>query len=90
MLLLLLAYLGGALTIVSPCSLPELPFVFARADRAFVRSGLPSARRALVDRRAASVRAVVLVIRQTGPIRERTFEIRFLDPGVHAYAFTFG
>jgi hypothetical protein len=44
----------------------------------------------LVDCRAASVRAVVLVIRQTGPIRERTFEIRFLDPGVHAYAFTFG
>ena len=43
MLLLLLAYLGGALTIVSPCILPELPFVFARADRPFVRSGLPRA-----------------------------------------------
>jgi len=24
------------------------------------------------------------------PDRRRTFEIRFLDPGVHAYAFTFG
>jgi hypothetical protein len=55
-----------------------------------VRSDLPSGRRALVDRRAASVRAVVLVIRQAGSIRERAFEIRFLDPGVHAYAFTFG
>ena len=37
----LLAYLGGALTIVSPCILPVLPFVFARADRSFARGGLP-------------------------------------------------
>ena len=41
MILLLLAYLGGVLTIVSPCILPVLPFVFARADRPFARSGLP-------------------------------------------------
>ena len=41
MLLILLAYAGGALTILSPCILPVLPFVFARADRPFVRSGLP-------------------------------------------------
>jgi len=41
MLLLLLAYLGGILTILSPCILPVLPFVFARADRSFVRSTLP-------------------------------------------------
>lgn len=41
MLLFLLAYLGGALTIISPCILPVLPFVFARADKPFVRSGLP-------------------------------------------------
>lgn len=41
MLLALLAYLGGALTILSPCILPVLPFVFARADQPFVRSGLP-------------------------------------------------
>lgn len=41
MLLLVLAYLGGVLTIVSPCILPVLPFVFARADRPFARSGLP-------------------------------------------------
>lgn len=41
MILLLLSYLGGAFTIVSPCILPVLPFVFARADKPFVRSGLP-------------------------------------------------
>ncbi|GAB3784118.1 cytochrome c biogenesis protein DipZ [Dyella agri] len=41
MLLLILAYLGGVLTILSPCILPVLPFVFARADRPFLKSGLP-------------------------------------------------
>jgi len=41
MALFLLAYLGGVLTILSPCILPVLPFVFSRADRPFVRSGLP-------------------------------------------------
>lgn len=30
------------------------------------------------------------LIRQHGPITDHTFEIRFLDPGVQAYAFTFG
>jgi thiol-disulfide isomerase/thioredoxin len=30
------------------------------------------------------------LLRQPGPITERTFEVTFLDPGVHAYAFTFG
>ena len=30
------------------------------------------------------------LIRQPGPIAERTFQISFLDPGVQAYAFTFG
>ena len=41
MTLFLLAYVGGVLTIVSPCILPVLPFVFARADRPFARNGLP-------------------------------------------------
>ena len=41
MLFILLAYLGGILTILSPCILPVLPFVFARADRSFLRSTLP-------------------------------------------------
>jgi cytochrome c biogenesis protein CcdA/thiol-disulfide isomerase/thioredoxin len=41
MLLFVVAYLGGVLTILSPCILPVLPFVFARADQPFVKSGLP-------------------------------------------------
>ena len=41
MFLFLLAYLGGVLTIVSPCILPVIPFVLARADRPFLRNGLP-------------------------------------------------
>jgi cytochrome c biogenesis protein CcdA/thiol-disulfide isomerase/thioredoxin len=39
--LLILAFLGGILTIISPCILPVLPFVFAKADQPFRRSGLP-------------------------------------------------
>lgn len=40
-MLVLLAYLGGVLTLLSPCILPVLPFVFARAGRPFLRSTLP-------------------------------------------------
>ena len=39
--LLFLAYLGGILTVLSPCILPVLPFVFARSDQPFRKSGLP-------------------------------------------------
>jgi cytochrome c biogenesis protein CcdA len=41
MTLFVLAYLGGVLTIISPCILPVLPFVFARSDKPFISSGLP-------------------------------------------------
>ena len=41
MTLLVLAYFGGILTILSPCVLPVLPFVFARAGRPFASSVLP-------------------------------------------------
>jgi cytochrome c biogenesis protein CcdA len=41
MFLILAAYLGGVLTILSPRILPVLPFVFARSDQPFTRSGLP-------------------------------------------------
>src|SRR5277367_5028151 len=41
MILLILAFLGGILTIISPCILPVLPFVFAKADQPFRKSGLP-------------------------------------------------
>src|ERR1700689_2893789 len=41
MLLFGVAFIGGLLTIVSPCILPVLPFVFAKADQPFRKSGLP-------------------------------------------------
>jgi len=41
MLIYLLAFIGGVLTILSPCILPVLPFVFSRADQPFRRSALP-------------------------------------------------
>ena len=41
MLLLLLAFAGGVLTIASPCILPVLPFVFLGAGQSFARRGLP-------------------------------------------------
>ena len=41
MILFALAFLGGALTIASPCILPVLPFVFASAGQSFLRRGLP-------------------------------------------------
>jgi thiol-disulfide isomerase/thioredoxin len=33
---------------------------------------------------------VYQLVRQPGPITDRTFEITFLDPGAQAYSFTFG
>src|SRR5262245_30562170 len=41
MLLAFLAFLGGVLTILSPCVLPVLPFAFARSDQPFARTTLP-------------------------------------------------
>jgi cytochrome c biogenesis protein CcdA/thiol-disulfide isomerase/thioredoxin len=41
MALIFLVFLGGMLTILSPCILPVLPFVFARAEQPFLKSGLP-------------------------------------------------
>ncbi len=41
MILFVVSYLGGVLTILSPCILPVLPFVFARADQPFIKSALP-------------------------------------------------
>jgi len=36
------------------------------------------------------VQRLYQLVRQDGTVADRTFEIRFLDPGVQAYAFTFG
>lgn len=41
MIIGLLVFLAGVLTILSPCVLPVLPFVFARAERSFIKNGLP-------------------------------------------------
>jgi cytochrome c biogenesis protein CcdA/thiol-disulfide isomerase/thioredoxin len=41
MLVIILVFLGGVLTILSPCILPVLPFVFARSEQRFLTSGLP-------------------------------------------------
>jgi hypothetical protein len=54
------------------------PAVDARGDDAPVEGGI------VRDRRTYQL------IRQTGPITDRLFEIEFLDSGVEAYCFTFG
>src|SRR5678809_351722 len=59
MLLFLLAYLGGVLTIVSPCILPVLPFVFARADRGERRDECEGHRHSAEQRQGASSEAAV-------------------------------
>jgi cytochrome c biogenesis protein CcdA/thiol-disulfide isomerase/thioredoxin len=41
LILACIVFLAGVLTIVSPCILPVLPFVFTRADRKFSTNGLP-------------------------------------------------
>jgi cytochrome c biogenesis protein CcdA/thiol-disulfide isomerase/thioredoxin len=41
MSLVILAYLAGVLTILSPCILPVVPFILARANQTFHRNGLP-------------------------------------------------
>lgn len=41
MILLILTYLAGVLTILSPCILPVLPFVFSRAQGSFLKNGVP-------------------------------------------------
>jgi cytochrome c biogenesis protein CcdA len=41
MTMLLLAFLGGVLTILSPCILPVVPLVFARTGRGFARETGP-------------------------------------------------
>ncbi len=41
MILALIVFSAGVLTILSPCILPVLPFIFTRADRKFSTNGLP-------------------------------------------------
>lgn len=39
--LYVVVFAGGVLTILSPCILPVLPFVFARVERPLLRETLP-------------------------------------------------
>ncbi|MCX5543898.1 redoxin family protein [Paraburkholderia sp. CNPSo 3076] len=41
MLLIVIAFVGGAFTVLSPCILPVVPFVFARSDEPFLTGRLP-------------------------------------------------
>jgi thiol-disulfide isomerase/thioredoxin len=38
----------------------------------------------------ADAQRLYQLVRQPGPVRDRTFEIEFLDPGAEAFVFTFG
>jgi cytochrome c biogenesis protein CcdA len=40
MTLFILVYLSGVVTVATPCAIPTLPFVLARADELFWRGGL--------------------------------------------------
>lgn len=103
MLICLLAFVGGLLTILCPCALPALPLVFARVDQPFRSSGLPllsgMALTFAVVATAAAHGSHRVLFKATGsinssvrkvPLKIRAFEIEFLDPGVQAFAFTFG
>ena len=72
MILFVLSYVGGVLTILSPCILPVLPFVFARADQPFLKSGLPML---LGMRRGAGFRA--------GDVAHRAGAVSPPAPGKH-------
>ena len=37
-----------------------------------------------------TVQRLYQLVRQSGPVRDRIFRIELLDPGVEAFAFTFG
>ena len=81
MLLFLLAYFGGILTILSPFRV--------------TLDGKPPGADHGVDTDANGNGTVTedrlyQLIRQQGPVRDRTFHIEFLTPGVQAYSFTFG
>ncbi len=39
---------------------------------------------------AVSEQRLYQLVRLSGPVTDHTFEIQFLDPGIEAYAFTFG
>jgi hypothetical protein len=75
MLIYLLAFVGGVLTILSPGTAPGEGH---GSDTDANGTGAVQGHR------------LYQLIRQKGAVEDRTFEIEFLDPGVQAFAFTFG
>ena len=66
-------------------SIPFRVFLDGQAAQAFTGpTSTPTAAGSSHDQRTYQL------IRQSGPIADRTFEIEFLDPGAEAYCFTFG
>ena len=76
-----------------------IPMPHSEGERPGVHHfGFSVASRAEVDALAHAARAdgilregrMYQIVRQHGPVRERTVEITFREPGAEAYAFTFG
>ena len=67
------------------------PVALHRAPRRRAARRRPRARRRRVRRgHAVDEPRMYQLVRQRGPVRQRTFEITFDGPGVRAYVFTFG
>jgi cytochrome c biogenesis protein CcdA len=76
MILFLLSYLAGVLTIVSPCILPVLPFVFARAERPFIRNGFPLLVGMAVTFAGVATLAALRRARRSWPVGQRSLGSR--------------
>ena len=86
MILFLLAYLGGVLTIVSPCILPVRFRILLDGKPPGASHGLD------VDAQGngtVTTQRLYQLVRQPSAKSDRTFQIEFLDPGV-PFTFTFG
>jgi Thioredoxin like C-terminal domain len=86
-LLILLAYLGGVLTVLSPCILPVHFLIHidgAPPGEAHGSDVAPDGSGVVTDERLYEL------VRKKASVTDRTFEIEFLDPGVPAYSFPFG
>jgi hypothetical protein len=83
MLLFILAHLCGVLT-------GSAARVRTGGPTVFLRSGPPVLAGDADGNGIVSEQRLYQLVRQVGTIADRTFEVRLLDPGVRAYAFTFG
>ena len=69
MTLLLVVFIGGVLSILSPCILPVIPFVFARGDQ-------PSCAAAAADREVLLDGRLLEILTQTRGYRRRRASVR--------------